>query len=464
MIKILKVLITIVIIIVVGCILLYFFPPGLKYKFLYYAGKQPDVESENTYDSAAYRSMARQSTGFVLDSVEGIYFTYDNKLMLMNNDVIKEVYSTNSFIYGLSRIGERVYFSDQDFVYVGNGSGFKEIIKYDAIKNSDSVKTRIANNAIYSFSNREIIKYNGDGKEMFNKTINNSESYYSRLLRYIAVINNYAITCSTYGIDILKPYYYMFNKDEVEYLRVSIVPKKNFDLEENAQEYIDIEKCFVDRMDESQRREIADKGLRLTSLVSSVYSPVRLGQFYNGRLYFIPRLSGYFEHPKKPTGVFFTEKVEDIFICSMIPNWDAKHICTDVDFDILYNGNGEVDYIMEMQIKGDKMYFTACKNNQVYLYRLNMESSQVEKLYKFKVAEISDIPLYAVNMYSSKDFLFFYIIFNKNGTGELRNSPTIFNTGDIKTAILRLDNDGKNPVLVMNTEGEVVMKPLEADK
>ena len=146
----------------------------------------------------------------------------------------------------------------------------------------------------------------------------------------------------------------------------------------------------------------------------------------------------------------------------MIPNWDAKHICTDVDFDILYNGNGEVDYIMEMQIKGDKMYFTACKNNQVYLYRLNMESSQVEKLYKFKVAEISDIPLYAVNMYSSKDFLFFYIIFNKNGTGELRNSPTIFNTGDIKTAILRLDNDGKNPVLVMNTEGEVVMKPLEA--
>ena len=31
-------------------------------------------------------------------------------------------------------------------------------------------------------------------------------------------------------------------------------------------------------------------------------------------------------------------------------------------------------------------------------------------------------------------------------------------------AILRLDNDGKNPVLVMNTEGEVVMKPLETDK
>ena len=114
-----------------------------------------------------------------------------------------------------------------------------------------------------------------------------------------------------------------------------------------------------------------------------------------------------------------------------------------------------------MQIKDGNIYFIAKKDNRSNLYRMNIESRQIEELYHFNFSKNLDLYLgndntYAnsmyINMYISKDWNFFYIDFYGKDIDEY------------KTAILRLDNNGKNPVLVMNTEGEVVMKPLEADK
>ena len=102
----------------------------------------------------------------------------------------------------------------------------------------------------------------------------------------------------------------------------------------------------------------------------------------------------------------------------------------------------------------------ARKEDGSHLYRMNIESTHVEELYNFNFSKNlnfylgtdNDIYPRNINMYISKDWNFFYIDFYGKDIDEY------------KTAILRLDNDGKNPVLVMNTEGEVVMKPLETDK
>ena len=100
--KSLKILIFITSIIAGIYMLLYFCP--LKYGFAYYKDKNPNKESE--YDYKNYTNGYNPINGLVLQQKEGVYFTYSNKLMLMNGDgeKVEEVLSAEDPIFELAAL------------------------------------------------------------------------------------------------------------------------------------------------------------------------------------------------------------------------------------------------------------------------------------------------------------------------------------------------------------------------
>jgi len=470
--KSLKILIFITSIIAGIYMLLYFFPLSFKYKFLYYTDKNPNKDNVDFYGNEVMKYDEERKSRFVLETSDGIYFIYNNKLMLMSNDNIKEVYTSSSLLYGLGKIGENIYFSDDNCTYKGNADGVSKLIKYK----EEIPEIRAMDNAIYSFEGDKVNKYNKNGKKIFEGHIRTGNSSYASGIGYVFIRNSHVLVNNSGKIYILKPYYYLFNKEKVEYLNISCVADKKYYLNtqavnDNNPEYVYFENYFLDRMSDDDKETYNKNNYRLTRVNSRTHEVLatRSGQLYGDKFYFITKLYGVFSKSQKKFSKesFIVDSDSDIFICSMKPNFDIDiegsydyvNDETGVDFDILYNGIGKVEYIGSMQIKDGNIYFIAKKDNRSNLYRMNIESRQIEELYHFNFSKNLNFYLgndntYAnsmyINMYASKDWNFFYIDFYGKDIDEY------------KTAILRLDNDGKNPVLVMNAEGEVVMKPLEA--
>ena len=468
--KSLKILIFITSIIAGIYMLLYFFPLSFKYKFLYYTDKNPNKDNGIFYGNEVMKYYEEPKSGFVLETSDGIYFIYNNKLMLMSNDNIKEVYTSSSLLYGLGKIGEKIYFSDDNYTYRCNADRVSQLIKYK----KEIPEIRIMDNAIYSFEGNKVNKYNKNGKKIFEGNIRTGKSSYASGIGYVFIRNSHVLVNNSGKIYILKPYYYLFNKEKVEYLNISCVADKKYYLNtqavnDNNPEYVYFENYFLDRMSDDDKETYNKNNYRLTRVNSRTHEVLATssGQLYGDKFYFITKLYGVFSKSQKKFSKesFVVDSDSDIFICSMKPNFDIDiegsydyvYDETGIDFDILYNGIGKVNHIGSMQIKDGNMYFIAGKDDGIYLYRMDIESRQIEELYHFNFSKNLDLYLgndntYANSMYISKDWNFFYIDFYGKDIDEY------------KTAILRLDNNGKNPVLVMNTEGEVVMKPLEADK
>ena len=465
-----KIFISILFIIFILYMLLYFFPLSFKYKFLYYTDKETNKENNIFYGNEVARYNGKRRTGFILETLEGTYFIYNNKLMLMNKDKIKEAYTSSSLLYGLGKIGENIYFSDDSCTYKVNVDGVSQLIKYK----EGIPEIRIMDNAIYSFEGDKVNKYNKNGKKIFEGNIQTSDSDYVGGIKYMFIKNSHVLVNNLGNMYILKPYYYLFNKKKVEYLSIPYVADKKYYINsqttnDNNSEYIYFENYFLNRMNKEDR-EIYDKNkYRLTGITTWAYSvwDIRSGQIYNDKFYFITRLHGFFSESHKEVSdkSFFVGSNDAIFLCSMKLDlntnnsrwYDYENDKVDVDFDILYNGIGKVNQIGSMQIKDGNMYFIVVKEEGNYLCRMNLTSNNIEELHHFDFSSnmylcTEDMHLRTIDMYISQEWNFFYIDFYDESTDKL------------KTAILRLDNNGKNPVLVMNTEGEVVMKPLETDK
>ena len=468
--KSLKILIFITSIIAGIYMLLYFFPLSFKYKFLYYTDKNPNKDNGIFYGNEVMKYDGERKSGFIIETSDGIYFIYNNKLMLMSNDSIKEVYTSSSLLYGLGKIGENIYFSDDNYTYKGNVDRVIQLIKYK----EEIPEIRIMDNAIYSFEGNKVNKYNKNGKKIFEGNIRTGKSSYASGIRYVFIRDSHVLVNNSGKIYILKPYYYLFNKEKVEYLNISCVADKKYYLNtqavnDNNPEYVYFENYFLDRMSEDDKETYNKNNYRLTRVNSRTHEVLatRSGQLYGDRFYFITKLYGVFSKSQKKFSKesFIVDSDSAIFICSMKPNfnidiegsYDYVYDETGIDFDILYNGIGKVNQIGSMQIKDGNMYFIVGKEEGNYLCRMNLTSNNIEELHHFDFSSnmylcTEDMYLHTINMYISQDWNFFYIDFYDESTDKL------------KTAILRLDNNGKNPVLVMNTEGEVVMKPLEIDK
>ncbi len=425
-----------------------FNPPDYDvYNFLYSRNNNKNISygTEDSYEN--YSNRENMYNGMVLQKEEGVYYVYNNKLMLMQNNgtYVTEVKTMDKNIFGLAKLGENVIFSDEKNIYK-----VKDDITKIVNVNSDvrSTNIRTYGNYIYKVTDKIVEKYDINGKIVSKGEINDINSVYQPFIKddYIIHIGNFDdLTVEKPSNYILNPYFKKYNATEFRIVKEPDSDSGYF----TDKQFIELERYFLNQVELGKGKTIDDY-YTSRMRISDAY----ISQVYNNELYTVSgidsiiREGNRIKKDEKQSYSFFSPS---LFICRAKVDLSIDKGCYDTDFDIIYSGLGEVSEITSMMIKDGYIFFIVGKNGEYYLYRKNIENGELENIYHFDTKEIrtNDIPW--MLLYTSKDWIFVYMRYFND-----------INNYDV--AILRLDNDGKNPVLVMNTEGEVVMKPLETDK
>jgi len=435
--KSLKILIFITSIIAGIYMLLYFCP--LKYGFAYYKDKNPNKESE--YDYKNYTNGYNPINGLVLQQKEGVYFTYSNKLMLMSEDGkrVEEVLSAEDPIFELAALENNIIFADKRDIYKYQKAGsVKKIINTNSFL--DFTAVRVADNSIFEVSSDKIRRFNIDGVLLSEGKFN-----YALSMQGLFVKNGYIGYMAIGELDIWQPNYYIVNKHFIEYYAHSVSARKSYkeaDKYFQGKQYKELEKYFLSQLS-SKLKE------KKYYLVRMNPSWGKIGQFYNDELYIVTSISGTVMEENDDEYQYSCDSPE-CFI-SKIPVDLSVDKSTEGDFDIVYSGLGEDDSIKSMQIDDGYIYFISKKEDVHKLKRLNLESGEVNILYDFDNKDSLWNKVSNVRTYISDKWIFAYIDYSFTDSVE----------GLKGYSIVRFDKNGTNPTLVMNTEGEVVMKSLE---
>ena len=162
-----------------------FNPPD--YDFLYNRNNNKNISygTEDSYEN--YSNRENMYNGMVLQKEEGVYYVYNNKLMLMQNNgtYVTEVKTMDKNIFGLAKLGENVIFSDE--------------------KN------------IYKVTDKIVEKYDINGKIVSKGEINDINSVYQPFVKddYIIHIGDFDdLTVEKTSNYILNPYFKKYNATE----------------------------------------------------------------------------------------------------------------------------------------------------------------------------------------------------------------------------------------------------------
>jgi len=437
--KSLKILIFITSIIAGIYMLLHFCP--LKYGFAYYKDKDPNRESEYQNNYKNYTNGYNLINGLVLQQKEGVYFIYSNKLMLMNGDgeKVEEVLSAEDPIFELAALENNIIFADKRDIYKYQKTGsVKKIINTNSFL--DFTAVRVADNSIFEVSSDKIRRFNIDGV-----LLSEGEFNYTLSMQGLFVKNGYIGYMAIGELDIWQPNYYIINKHFIEYYAHSISARKSYREDDKyfqGEQYKGLERYFLSKLSS----KLKEKKYYLVRINPSWG---KIGQFYNDELYVVTSISGTVMEENNDEYQYSCDSPE-CFI-SKIPVDLSVDKSTEGDFDIVYSGLGEDDYIKSIQIENGYIYFISKKEDVHKLKRLNLESGEVNILYDFDNKDSLWNKVSNVRTYISDKCIFAYIDYSFTDSVE----------GLKGYSIVRLNKDGTNPVLIMNTEGEVVMKPLE---
>lgn len=392
------------------------------------------------------------------------YFVYKDRLMYIEDtdDKVKEICKLPNDIVG-------ILVKDKDILLYDNNSNI-----YNAISGRERVKILSTWGDIYLEDKNMYILNN---KVDYEKYDLNGKRIFSNKLEYISPFNNiifddYVFSVDSHGgLEINVPSYYMFDINKIKYqiprlklLRYYLPPAEwNSYREEDILPY----DSFAEKVDETARKRIStdatDRNIDNYNLQSINLYARELLEVSDGYIYiFGMQVINYRdrEYKEKLSKIsfrgltseeigkvmyetdeykIFRIKVEDIKNAS-----DKSYIKYEI-IDTSLRDNAIVEGIV---IKGKTLYLlyndpldNEKGDKNLYVFSIDSDTGLSKEIYKKKVffSEQSEPEIFCTD-----EYIFIY---------EYSNDYE-------KTCITRINRDGSSPVLVIDENGEIVMKPL----
>ena len=407
----------------------------------------------------------------VKQGTNGIYFVYKDKLMYMDeaNEQVREICKLQSEIMGILVKDDTVFLRKQDeydYGFYKVDSNKKIVRLFDA-----SGKSSIEGKNIYTLNSKYgLRKYDFNG----NRISSNKVKF--DIASINTVFDNYIFYRGYDGdddVEVSIPKYYLFDANKINYktrkLKLSryyMQPEAgNMYWKEDVIPYDSVAK-EVDKtvregkiFDDTTEKNLDDYELQSVELLPWSFSEVQDGYIY---LYGEQRVTYRDKKYKEKLatmeeGLLNSEKIKKVtyttiarMLCRINVD-DIKDTSEDnyinyklVCYDLNKNWGGFIINNKNAYVLKEDEYFDSSKEDRnIHVYSMDVDTGLYKEIYRKKRFFNGN---YSAEMFVTDKYIFIY-----EGSEY-----------GVKECITRINRDGNNPVLVMDENGEVVMKPLES--
>ena len=454
-----KLLLIVVIVIILLIVLLIFILPYFDFMYVP-AGKHWLKEKIADQDN----NTGAKTILKVEQGENGEYFVYENRLLYIDNKEgkVSEICEIPEQILGILIKGDAIFLREDNSPYIYKTT--QDGIKTKLIDNDGA--TYMEGKNIYKLIDARLEKYDLNGKKIFSiDTEYNNISCNSLFDEYIFFKTHNEIGLSA-------PRYYLFDINKIKYITYTLDLSRYYQFPAEWDSYIE-EKvvpfdAFAENIDNIARegkafkyigsRDFNDYELKSIELFFSHFSEVINGYIYLfGTQRIVYRDKDYKEKiTKNKNGLVDDEEIQKIE-CEIL-NYPIFRIRVEdiknakeysyINYEIVNKYPDIEGIIRRFAIKDSTIYLlnkdhavNKSDYRNIYVYAIDSSTGLSKKIFEKKTlsSEQSDPEIFCTDRH-----IFIY---------EYSNDYE-------KTCITRIDRDGSNPVLVIDENGEIVMKPL----
>ena len=438
------------------------------------------------------KNITVKSMGNVCQVEDGIYFLYQGRLMHMDNEgkAVDTVYSGSNYIGSIMENNSDIFFFCKDVLGICKMSrniDKKQLENLNAkikpIIDGEGDRNYIDGKYIYLFNGDILSKYTLDGRKIYSSKI-----YYDQIRGGgvgSVVFNEYSMRVireASYGpgIGVDVPYHYLLGWNKVKYKQKELNTFRYYKEasswdRNNTTNRVETYDIWAKKLDDEVRSN-ADKWDKMKDRNMDEYDLVSIGLFrknpnyyrvLNGYIYFYQpmefcyRDKNYMDKIKfnDTEGVNEEEKDKVEFVVHMykmlrvkVEDIEKAEDGSNIDYEIINAPRYPIDYdayIENYEVNDNFLYSvsngksTVDEGERTKLFITDMNTGTIRLIYsRIKDPENAYIP----QLFCSDNYVFLY--------------EYMYIDGEVEYSITRFDKDGKNPILVMDYTGEVVMKPV----
>ena len=438
------------------------------------------------------KNITVKSMGNVCQVKDGIYFLYQGRLMYMDNEgkSVDTVYSGSNYIGSIMENNSDIFFICKNtfgICKMSRNIDKKQLENLNAgikpIINGEGDRNYIDGKYIYLFNGDILSKYTLDGRKIYSSKI-----YYDQIRGGGAgsvVFNEYSMRVireASYGpgIGVDVPYHYLLGWNKVKYKQKELNTFRYYKEasswdRNNTTNRVETYDIWAKKLDDEVRSN-SDKWDKMKDRNMDEYDLVSIGLFrknpnyyrvLNGYIYFYQpmefcyRDKNYMNKIKfnDTGGVSREEKDKVEFVVHMykmlrvkVEDIEKAEDGSNIDYEIINAPRYPIDYdayIENYEVNDNFLYSvsngksTVDEGERTKLFITDMNTGTIRLIYsRIKDPENAYIP----QLFCSDNYVFLY--------------EYMYIDGEVEYRITRFDKDGKNPILVMDYTGEVVMKPV----
>ena len=407
----------------------------------------------------------------VNQGANGIYFVYKDKLMYMDeaSEQVREICKLQSEIMGIIVKDDTVFFRKQDEYDYGfyKVDSNKKIVKLFDASGTSSIEGK----NIYTLNSKYgLRKYDFNG----NRISSNKAKFDVASIN--TVFDNYIFYIGYDGdddVEVSIPKYYLFDANKINYKTRKLKLSRYYMQPEAGNTYWKEDVIPYDsvakEVDKTVREgeifdDITDKKLNDYELQSVELLPWSFSEVQDGYIYLYGEQRVTYRDKKykeklstMEERLLNSEKIKRVtyttiarMLCRINVD-DIKNTSEDdyinyelVCYDLNKNWGGFIINNKNAYVLKEDEYFDSSKEDRnIYVYSMDVDTGLHKEIYRKK--------RFFKGNYSSEMFVTDKYIFIYEGSEY-----------GVKECITRINRDGNNPVLVMDENGEVVMKPLES--
>ena len=406
----------------------------------------------------------------VKQGTNSIYFVYKDKLMYMDeaDEQVREICKLQSEISGILVKDDTVFLRKQDeydYGFYKVDSNKKIVRLFDA-----SGKTSIEGENIYTLNSKYgLRKYDFNG----NRISSNKAKFDVASIN--TVFDNYIFYIGYDGdddVEVSIPKYYLFDANKINYKTRKLKLSRYYMQPEAGNTYWKEDVIPYDsvakEVDKTVREgkifdDITDKKLNDYELQSVELLPWSFSEVQDGYIYLYGEQRVTYRDKKykeklstMEERLLNSEKIKRVtyttiarMLCRINVD-DIKNTSEDdyinyelVCYDLNKNWGGFIINNKNAYVLKEDEYFDSSKEDRnIYVYSMEVDTGLYKEIYRKKRFFIGN---YSSEMFVTDKYIFIY-----------EGSEYV-----VKECITRINRDGNNPVLVMDENGEVVMKQLE---
>jgi len=456
---------TIVSITIFMMILIFFVLP--KFSFMY-------ISADKHWQKEKIGDRNEKAGGTEIEKVKqgtnGIYFVYKDKLMYIDeaDEQVREICKLQSEISGILVKDDTVFLRKQDeydYGFYKVDSNKKIVRLFDA-----SGKTSIEGENIYTLNSKYgLRKYDFNG----NRISSNKAKFDVASIN--TVFDNYIFYIGYDGdddVEVSIPKYYLFDANKINYKTRKLKLSRYYMQPEAGNTYWKEDVIPYDsvakEVDKTVREgkifdDITDKKLNDYELQSVELLPWSFSEVQDGYIYLYGEQRVTYRDKKykeklstMEERLLNSEKIKRVtyttiarMLCRINVD-DIKNTSEDdyinyelVCYDLNKNWGGFIINNKNAYVLKEDEYFDSSKEDRnIYVYSMEVDTGLYKEIYRKK--------RFFIGNYSSEMFVTDKYIFIYEGSEY-----------GVKECITRINRDGNNPVLVMDENGEIVMKQLE---